>query len=275
MRGIARLALPALLAAGLTIMTAGPALAAIPTNDDFANATVVPGLPFTDAVNTAEATTQASDPTNCIGAAHSVWYTYTADSDGSVSFDTLGSDFDTVVSAYTGTEGSLSQIGCNDDADEGVLQSRVLFAVTAGTQYSIMVAGCCGTTEGDSGNLVVNADVGGPPFTFNVSFSSGSVEPKTGLATIHGTHVCSGPGLVDIAGELQERNGHTLVRGLFSVQVDCSQNMSTFTATVTPSNGGFVPGKASIVDVSVSGCGANGCASEFLQGVVTTLKLLP
>jgi hypothetical protein len=274
MRGIARLALPTMLVAGLTIMAAGPALAAVPTNDDFANATLVQGLPFTETVNTAEATTQATDPTNCIGAAHSVWYTYTADSDGSVSFDTFGSDFDTVLSAYTGTEGSLTQIGCNDDAG-GVFQSRVLFTVTSGTQYSIMIAGCCGTTEGESGNLVVNADVGGPPFTFDVSFSSGSVEPKTGVATIKGTLVCSGPGLVDIAGELQERNGHTLVRGFFSVQVDCSQNMSTFTTTVTPSNAGYVPGKASIVDVSVSGCGANGCDSEFLEGVVTTLKLLP
>jgi hypothetical protein len=273
MRGITRVTLPALLATALTIMAAGPASAAVPTNDDFANATAVSGLPFTDtSVNTADATAQATDPTTCIGAAHSVWYSYTADFSGVVSFDTFGSDFDTTLSVYTGTEGSLTQIECNDDA-AGVFQSQIVFAVTSGTTYSIMVAGCCGTTEGASGDLVVNADVPVPetPFTFDVSFSSASIDLRTHETTIEGTVVCSEPGIVDIDGELQQR----LARGSFSVEVACSGNASTFTAAVSPSDGSLMPGRATIGDVLISGCGATDCDSESLEGVVTTVKVHP
>jgi hypothetical protein len=107
MRGITRLALPVILAAGVTMTVAGPAMAAVPTNDDFANATVVSATPFTDAVNTTDATSQATDSTGC-GGSHSVWYAYTASHNGTLTFDTSGSSFDTLLSAYTGTEGSLT-----------------------------------------------------------------------------------------------------------------------------------------------------------------------
>jgi hypothetical protein len=273
MRGITRMTLPALVA-GLTIMMAGPASAAIPTNDDFANATVITGLPFTDAtVNTADATTQATDPTGCAGAAHSVWYTYTSDRDGTMSVDTFGSSFDTVLSAYTGTEGSLTQVACNDDSS-GFLQSQVTFDITSGTTYHIMVAGCCRSEDGASGDLVVSASATGAPtvpFTFDVSFSSGAVDPRAHETTVNGTVVCSEPGSVDIAGVLQQR----LVGGVFSVEVACSQDTSTFTAPVSPLGGSFVPGPATILDVVISGCGATDCDSESIPGEVTTLKLHP
>ena len=270
MRGTTRLALPALLVAGLTIMAAGPATAAVPTNDDFANATVVTSS-FTDTtVNTTDATSQATDPTGCMGAAHSVWYTFTAARDGSASFDTLGSGFDTLLSAYTGTEGSLTLVACNDDSNN-VLQSQITFDVTSGTTYHVMVAGCCQTADGASGDLVVNADVPDASFAFDVSFSSGSVDLKTHEATIDGTVVCNGPGVVDIAGELQQR----LRRGSFSVEVACSRDASTFTAAVSSSEGSFMPGRATIRDVLISGCGATDCDSRSLEGAVTTVHLHP
>ncbi|MBA3690516.1 MAG: hypothetical protein H0W82_03770 [Actinobacteria bacterium] len=269
MRGITRVAAPALLAAGLTIMAAGPAFAAVPTNDDFASATPIGQMPFTDAVNTVDATTQATDPVVCGGAAHSVWYSYTSDRDGTLTFDTFGSDFDTQLSAYTGTEGSLTMVACNDDAN--MLQSQITIDITTGTTYYFMATGCCRTADGTSGNLVVHADVRALPFTFDVTFSSGSTDPKTHATTISGTVVCSEPGSVDIAGELQQR----LASGLFSVQVVCSPETSTFTATVSPSAGSFMPGKATVADVVISGCGATDCDSQTLVGVVTTVKLHP
>lgn len=271
MRGITRSALPALLVAGLTIMAAGPVSAAVPTNDDFANATVVTGLPYTDAtVNTADASTQATDPTGCAGAAHSVWYSYTADRGGSLTFDTFGSGFDTAISAYTGTEGSLTLIACNDDSSN-VLQSQITFDITSGTTYSIMVVGCCRTVDGASGDLVVNAGVSAAPFTFDVSFSSGSVDLKTHAASITGIVTCSEPGVFDISGQLKQR----LVQGSFSVQVACSPAASTFTTAVRASGGAFMPGRATIHDVWVWGCGATDCDSESLPGEVTIVKLHP
>lgn len=276
MRGITRLALPAILVVGLTIVAAAPASAVVPTNDDFANATNVGALPFTDAtVNTTDATTQATDPTDCNGAGHSVWYSYTADFDGFVAFDTFGSNFDTVLSAYTGTEGSLAEIACNDDT--GSFQSRIIIGVASGTTYHVMVSSCCSSESSNSGDLTLNADVSDAPFTFDLSFSpKGSVVPKTGVATIHGTVVCSEPGYVsDIDGELQQRVGRTLVRGFFFFGTDCSEEATPFTTTVSANNGLYVAGKATIRDVFAFGCRADGniCDSEFLSGVVATVKL--
>jgi hypothetical protein len=268
MRGITRVALPALMAAGLTIMAAGSAFAAVPSNDDFANASVISVTPFTDAVSTVEATNQATDATGC-GGGHSVWYVYTATNNGSISFDTFGSSFDTLLSAYTGTEGSLTQVACNDDAG-GTLQSQVSFDITSGTTYHFMASGCCRPEEGESGDLVVHADVTGPPFSFEVSFDSGSVDMKTHEVTIDGSVVCSEPGVVDIAGGLQQRNTH----GSFAVEVGCSADAATFSGVVS-STDNFQPGKASIDDVTITGCGAGGCVTESETGLVTTVKVHP
>jgi hypothetical protein len=269
MRGITRLALPAIVAAGLTIMAAGPASAAVPTNDDFANASVISVTPFTDAVNTTDATTQATDSTGC-GGSHSVWYAYTASHSGTLSFDTSGSDFDTLLSAYTGTEGSLTLVACNDDANS-TLQSQVSFDVTSGTTYHFMVGGCCRPEDGVSGDVVVHADVTGPPFEFDVSFTGGFADPKTHAVTIEGTVVCTDSGVVEIVGGLRQRQ----TDGSFSTETACSPDVSTFTVAVTASAGAFMPGKATMHDVVISGCGTNGCDTQSLPDAETTVKLHP
>jgi hypothetical protein len=269
MRGITRLALPVILAAGVTMTVAGPAMAAVPTNDDFANATVVSVTPFTDAVNTADATTQATDSTGC-GGGHSVWYAYTASHSGTLTFDTTGSSFDTLLSAYTGTEGSLTLVACNDDANN-TLQSQVSFDVTSGTTYHFMVGGCCRPEDGAFGDVVVHADVTGPPFGFDVSFTGGDVDMKAHVVTVDGMVVCTGPGVVNIVGGLLQRR----TDGTFSVEAACSPDVSTFTAQVDASVGSFMPGKATIHDVVITGCGTNGCASGTLEDAETTIKLHP
>src|SRR5262249_42227847 len=70
---------------------------------------------------------------------HSVWYRYTAPANGVVSVQTLGSNYDTVVSVSTGTcGGGLVEEACNDEFG-GTHQSSVKAAVTAGTTYVIEV----------------------------------------------------------------------------------------------------------------------------------------
>jgi hypothetical protein len=69
--------------------------------------------------------------------------------------DTSGSDYDTIISVWTGTQGNLSPVDCNDDIDPGVArQSRLNFGVKAGTTYRIMVSGYYAA---DSGTLVFHA----------------------------------------------------------------------------------------------------------------------
>jgi len=56
--------------------------------------------------------------------------------------DTFGSNYDTVLSAWTGTQGALNLVACNDDF--GGAQSKITFAATAGTTYYFLAAQCCG-----------------------------------------------------------------------------------------------------------------------------------
>ncbi|MEX1254375.1 MAG: flexitail domain-containing putative surface protein [Dehalococcoidia bacterium] len=133
-------------------------------NDNFANGWVVPGLPFTGTQTTAGSTMEGGEPTtlaNCplgistpIGA--TVWYRFTPSVAGTVTADTDGSDFDTVLAAYTGgAVGSLTRVACDDDTL--FPQSRIAFPVAAGTLYSLQVGGFVNAT----GNLTLNLSAGG------------------------------------------------------------------------------------------------------------------
>jgi hypothetical protein len=59
-----------------------------------------------------------------------------------VTFETMGSDFDTTLGAYQGdTVSNLVRVAANDDFELGQTSSRVGFLVTAGTLYRIAVDG--------------------------------------------------------------------------------------------------------------------------------------
>src|SRR6266508_1895204 len=76
---------------------------AAPSNDNFANATLVTVIAYTDTVDTSTATVEANDPDNigspglCDGNTleqgyKSVWYKYTASTKGIIAADTFGTD---------------------------------------------------------------------------------------------------------------------------------------------------------------------------------------
>jgi hypothetical protein len=120
-----------------------------PTNDNFAFATVVSSGSFTNTVDSSGATTEATDPTptpNCAQFSASppiktVWYKFTPGGSGSVTADTVGSSYDTILTVFTGAPGSFTQVACNDDITLGIiLQSRVTFNVNSGTAYFLMVS---------------------------------------------------------------------------------------------------------------------------------------
>jgi hypothetical protein len=132
------------------LLNVSPALAQ-PANDDFDSAPVVPSLPFTDTLSTAEATTAFDDP--FCGDAHSVWYSFTPTQSGTIGADTFGSDYNTALSVYTGSRGALSAVACAS------FPAQVTFNATADTTYFFMVtSACCG---GPGGTLVFN--LRGPP----------------------------------------------------------------------------------------------------------------
>jgi C1A family cysteine protease len=112
------------------------------TGDSCASAKLVSSGTFTNSMSTATATVAADDPTPSCGNGRknrSVWYKYTPSVSGTAVIDTFGSNYDTVLSAYTGACGSFTSVGCNDESSGGH-QSKITLNVTAGTTYYLMVS---------------------------------------------------------------------------------------------------------------------------------------
>jgi hypothetical protein len=90
---------------------------------------------------------------------NSVWWKWTAPSGVStVTFDTFGSDFDTVIGVYTGPGlGSLTKVAVNDESPSVFGQSEVVFVAVPGQTYHIAVNGYFG----EQGNIQLNLTGGG------------------------------------------------------------------------------------------------------------------
>lgn len=112
-------------------------------NDDFENAPPISDqFPTVQGVNIG-ASRQPGEPAH--GAApqgHSVWWTWTASTDGPVTITTTNSQFDTILAVYTGNAlDALTLVAENDDIGDFALQSSVTFQAVADTLYHIAVDG--------------------------------------------------------------------------------------------------------------------------------------
>jgi hypothetical protein len=113
-----------------------------PPNNAFAKAQQIDGSNGTVESATVGATKEAGEPAHAGSAGGaSVWFRWTAPLDGAVAFDTIGSDYDTLLGVYTGSSvGSLTTVAASDDAG-GRTTSSVRFDATAGTTYWVAVDG--------------------------------------------------------------------------------------------------------------------------------------
>lgn len=116
-----------------------------PLNDNFANAQALntAGYDFASASGSSrKATAESGEPAHArSNASRSLWWTWTAPHSGSVTIDTAGSSFDTVLAVYTGTTmNSLAAVASNDDfGSENT--SSVTFQAVGGTTYRIALDG--------------------------------------------------------------------------------------------------------------------------------------
>ena len=134
------------------------ALPSTPPNDFFADAQLLSGSNGTANGSNVGATAETDEPSHHNSASVSVWYRWTAPSSGQYTFDTLGSNFDTVLAVYSGTTlSALTKIVSNDDF--GGMQSKVSFSATDATQYWIAVDGY---SSGSKGSIVLNWAVAAP-----------------------------------------------------------------------------------------------------------------
>ena len=120
-------------------------LLAPPANDHFDIPTIIASFPYTDALDTTEATVAADDPEMGCGEgvnSNTVWYRFVAPGDGFVNANTVGSRYDTVLAAWRGRRGALTNLACGDDMMGWlpVTTSNINFGVAAGETYYIEVA---------------------------------------------------------------------------------------------------------------------------------------
>jgi len=101
--------------------------------------------------------------------ANDIWYSWTADCDGTATLDTCGSSFDTRLAAYAAgacpTGGGI--LACSEDFCN--LQSSISFVATNGSSYLIRVGSFSPSVTG-TGTLTVACDPGGTGGCAGASF---------------------------------------------------------------------------------------------------------
>ncbi len=136
-----------------------------PLNDNFNSATIIAGLPILVQGTNVNATLETGEPTHGgdVGGS-SVWWSWTAPFSGGVTVSTDGSDFDTLLSVYSGTsEATIVSVGENDDDGGPNGSSAVSFNALIGQTYKIAVDGFNGNGTADSGHIVLSINKAAAP----------------------------------------------------------------------------------------------------------------
>jgi hypothetical protein len=244
----------------MLVLSALPANAEPPTNDTIQNATTITTVPFSETVDTTEATTDAEDAAvnaNCGAPATngSVWYTITpTTAPFAYVIDVSQSDFAAGVIVATGTPGNLSILACGPQA--------VAFPPAVGETYYIMAFSDSPDVVG--GQLAITVTESGPPPEVSMTVNDvGRVNGRTGVATISGTYTCDGEdGVVEVQGQLQQEQGAAQVSGFFAqTELKCGGTFE-WSAEVTPDSGKFKRGLAATIALTV---GCNLVACNFYQ----------
>jgi hypothetical protein len=153
------------------------------TNDFFAGARLLLNNSGSTTDDSTEATSETGEPNHHgLPARRSRWYKWTPSASGTTTFNTYGSNFDTLLAVYKSGGGGLSglqRVASNDQSETAQYwdQSLVSFEATAGTQYFIAVDGWGGA----SGSIVLTWN--GPATPNSVSIDDVTiVEGNTGVA---------------------------------------------------------------------------------------------
>jgi hypothetical protein len=151
-KGVAMRVLALVLALAFALFPAA-AQAEPPSNDNFATAKVIDpaSLPYSDSVDSSEATTESGEPGPCSGFGNSVWYSITPTQAGLIQVDTGGSATFNVLTVYSG--GSLNSLVSQGCAGSG---SPVNLHAAANVTYYMQVSGFGSTVR-------LNARVLSPP----------------------------------------------------------------------------------------------------------------
>jgi hypothetical protein len=245
-------------------VSAPAALAAPPPNDTFPNATPA-DIGFSEVLDTTEATTdvddaQANESCGAPATDASVWYVLQG-SDQGVVVDVSQSDFSAGILVGVGTQGNLQTVACGP--------GTVGFFAAAGTTYYILAFDDQGDGGGNGGSLSISINEAPPPPTVDITVNSiGTVNGRTGVATISGTFTCTNANFINAFVDAQQRIGvRSTVLGSGNFFDTCDGSSHSWSVEVFPQNGKFAGGKTITVTFAV-GCGPFECATGFVEQTV-------
>lgn len=174
----------------------------------------------------------------------SVWYRWTAPTNGIATFRTLGSSFDTLLAVYTGPNVSNLTVIASDEDSGGFLTSLVRFSAVANREYAIAVDGF-GDTEGEfalSWELTPNAN----PLPVVLQ------QPQS-QTVLPGTNVLFSVIASNAASYLWFRNGSPLYAETspqLTIPVARPQDVGSYRVAVTNSAGEGIQSEAAILQIA-------------------------
>ncbi|MCK5876279.1 MAG: hypothetical protein KAG43_01490 [Candidatus Marithrix sp.] len=123
-------------------------------NDDLATAIEVKTVPYTNTqqVDIASVDTNETLSECATSAYNSVWYQYESNTAQSLVLETLHSNYNTVLSLWSGSENSLTELACNDNIDDHHDYSQIRVTLEADKTYYINVSS---RTELTATNILV------------------------------------------------------------------------------------------------------------------------
>lgn len=212
----------------------------IPPNDFFTNSTVLNTSSNIMALGTnVLATTESGEPSKIAGdtGGHSLWWNWTAPSNGVAIINTDGSTFSTLLGVYTGDSiSSLKPVAANANGKN----SQVKFNASAGTKYQILVEGRNNSIGDVELNLIFSLDTRPPTIAIT---SPGKNAKLTNSTVIVSGTASDNFGIASVQYQLvnaQGTNGFQAATGT-----------NSWTATIT----NLIPGLNTIQAYSVSTSG--------------------
>jgi hypothetical protein len=268
-----RLAVLISLVAASSLAFATPALALVPSNDAYVGRTGIGALPFTDTVDTTDATTDPDDTEmnlNCGFPATdaSVWYEVTAPSDETIVIDASGSTYPVGILVATGSPGTFAGVGCGVSGGSAphpdAIGGPAVFHAVAGESYAILAVDPQFDGGGNGGTLSISVDVAPPPPVVSSTVDgTGHFNKVTGSATVTGTVLCTG--VADVAFidvQLSQNVGRvSTVTGFGETEFTCDGTTQTWSVEVFPFNGLFKGGRAVAMTFAVA-CGPFECGEN-------------
>ncbi|OQX27173.1 MAG: hypothetical protein BWK80_06680 [Desulfobacteraceae bacterium IS3] len=170
--------------------------------DNFAEAEELPKTSRMTVDLNVSATKETGEPNHAGNSGgKSLWWKATAPYDSYFAFDTHGSDFDTLLSVYTGTGvGALTKVAeSDDDRNDGT--SGMTFHAEEGKTYYFVVDG----HDGASGNIILNWREAHPPENDNFAKAE-TLSGATGNTTAINTDATKETGEPNHAGDINAEN---------------------------------------------------------------------